>query len=384
MKKKIAITFPQLHEFGGGEIFCEYVCNLLASSYDIDLYYYKNGFINKNVNFSKKINLIGVKSKNIFLNFFFKKFIFLSQIYLIYILNNKYNNKSYKFLFSAAGEFVSNHYKVYQYIHHPFYSLNLKHYLAIGTKKYEIHKFLLRFFLSLLVRVYFLMNKKSYFKNKSLLNSKWTQKRFFEIYKKKSLLIYPTFNIPDQEKFNFSKFLKRKNNFIILGRVGSDKKTFRAIKVFAKIKHQNKDLKLNKLLIIGPIKESLKKKVEYYKNKYRDDIKFLGHVTYSKRNNLLKNNKYGLHLCEEEHFGRSLLEMNKKGMICFTHNSGGSKEITCSNLLKFKKVYEFEVNLRKIVLNKKIQKKILEKNFKMFDKKFTTKQFDKEISKNLV
>ena len=104
------------------------------------------------------------------------------------------------------------------------------------------------------------MNKKSYFKNKSLLNSKWTQKRFFEIYKKKSLLIYPTFNIPDQEKFNFSKFLKRKNNFIILGRVGSDKKTFRAIKVFAKIKHQNKDLKLNKLLIIGPIKESLKKK----------------------------------------------------------------------------------------------------------------------------
>ena len=76
--------------------------------------------------------------------------------------------------------------------------------------------------------------------------------------------------------------------------------------------------------------------------------------------------------------------MNKKGMICFTHNSGGSKEITWSNLLKFKKIYEFEINLRKIVLNKKIQKKILEKNFKMFDKKFTTKQFDKEIFKNLV
>ena len=71
-------------------------------------------------------------------------------------------------------------------------------------------------------------------------------------------------------------------------------------------------------------------------------------------------------------------------MICFTHNSGGSKEITWSNLLKFKKIYEFEINLRKIVLNKKIQKKILEKNFKMFDKKFTTKQFDKEIFKNLV
>ena len=50
------------------------------------------------------------------------------------------------------------------------------------------------------------MNKKSYFKNKSLLNSKWTQKRFFEIYKKKSLLIYPTFNIPDQENSIFPNF----------------------------------------------------------------------------------------------------------------------------------------------------------------------------------
>ena len=48
--KKIAITFPHLHEFGGGEIFCEYVSNLLINSYKIDLYYYKNGLINKTKN----------------------------------------------------------------------------------------------------------------------------------------------------------------------------------------------------------------------------------------------------------------------------------------------------------------------------------------------
>ena len=384
MKKKIAITFPQLHEFGGGEIFCEYVCNLLASSYEIDLYYYQNGFINKNIRFNKKINLVGVKSKNVFLNFFYKKFIFLSQIYLIYILNSKYNNRTYKFLFSAAGEFLSKYYKVYQYIHHPFYSLNPRHYLAIGTKKYQIYKFILRFLISLFVRAYFLINNKFYSKNKSLLNSKWTQKRFSKIYKKKSKLIYPTFNIPDQEKLNFSQFLRRKNNFIILGRVGPDKKTFEAIKIFVKIKSQNKDLKLNKLLIIGPVKENIKRKVEYYKSKYSNHIEFLGHVTYSKLNNLLKNNKYGLHLCEEEHFGRSLLEMSKKGMICFTHNSGGSVEITNSNLLKFKKIYEFEINLRKIILNNKIQKKILEKNFIMLKRKFTSKKFNQKITKYLI
>ena len=45
-KKKIAITFPQLHEFGGGEIFCEYVVNLLSKFYKIDLYFYKTIAIN--------------------------------------------------------------------------------------------------------------------------------------------------------------------------------------------------------------------------------------------------------------------------------------------------------------------------------------------------
>lgn len=379
MKKKIAITFPHLHEFGGGEIFCEYVSNLLISSYKIDLYYYQNGLINKNINLNKKINLLGIKSKNIFINFFCKKFIFLSQLYLIYILNTKFNNKSYKFIFSAAGEFISKYYRVYQYIHHPFYSLNPKHYLAIGTKKYEIHKFVLRFLVSICVRIYFLINNQFYSKNKSILNSKWTQKRFFNIYKKKSKLIYPTFNIPEQEKLDFSKFSKRKNNFIILGRVGSDKKTFEAAKLFIKIKHLNKDLKLNKLLVIGPIKKNIQRKVKHYKKMYFRDIEFLGHVSYSKRNKFLKNNKYGIHLCEEEHFGRSLLEMNKKGMICFTHNSGGSVEIINNNLLKFKKIYEFESNLRKIILNNKIQKQILENNYKMFKTKFTSKKFDKKI-----
>ena len=238
--------------------------------------------------------------------------------------------------------------------------------------------------MSLCVRIYLSINNQIYSKNKSILNSKWTQKRFFKIYRKKSTLIYPTFNIPKQEKVDFSKFLKRKNNFIILGRVGSDKKTFEAIKLFVKIKHLNKDLKLNKLLIIGPIKKNIQKKVEYYKNIYFNDIEFLGHVTYSKRNNLLKNNKYGIHLCEEEHFGRSLLEMNKKGMICFTHNSGGSVEIINSNLLKFKKIFEFESNLRKIILNNKIQKKILEDNFKKFKIKFTSKKFNQKIIKFLI
>jgi hypothetical protein len=41
INNKIAITFPQLHKFGGGEIFCEYTANFLAKFYRVDLYFYK-------------------------------------------------------------------------------------------------------------------------------------------------------------------------------------------------------------------------------------------------------------------------------------------------------------------------------------------------------
>ena len=63
------------------KFFCEYVSNLLISSYKIDLYYYQNGLINKNINLNKKINLLGIKSKNIFINFFLKIYFFISTLF---------------------------------------------------------------------------------------------------------------------------------------------------------------------------------------------------------------------------------------------------------------------------------------------------------------
>ena len=70
MKKKIAFTFPHLHAFGGGEIFCEYLTNFLINYFDVDLYYYKSSQINKKIKFDEKINLIPVQSKNFIINFF--------------------------------------------------------------------------------------------------------------------------------------------------------------------------------------------------------------------------------------------------------------------------------------------------------------------------
>ena len=83
MKKKIAITYPQLHEFGGGEIFCEHISNLLIKYYEIDLYFYKNIKINRDIKFHKSIKLLSIQSNNFIIDFFCKNYIFLAQIYLI-------------------------------------------------------------------------------------------------------------------------------------------------------------------------------------------------------------------------------------------------------------------------------------------------------------
>mgnify|MGYP001295446046 FL=1 len=210
MKKRIAITFPQLHEFGGGEIFCEHICNLLRKYYLVDLYFYKNNKINQNLKFNKKINLIGLKSKSKIIDFLCSRFIFLAQIYLILTFDTKSNNRTYTFIFSGAGEFISKKFKVFQYIHHPFYSLNPKFYFALGVKHYEIQKILLRFIVSLFVRIYFFYNKKFFDKNITFVNSKWTGKRYFKIYNKNAKIIYPTFNMIDQQRVNNFNFKKKK------------------------------------------------------------------------------------------------------------------------------------------------------------------------------
>ena len=89
MKKRIAFTFPHLYAFGGGEIFCEYLTNYLINFYNIDLYFYKSNKINKKIKFDKKINILAVRSSNIFIDYLCKNYIFIAQIYLLFFLQKK-------------------------------------------------------------------------------------------------------------------------------------------------------------------------------------------------------------------------------------------------------------------------------------------------------
>jgi hypothetical protein len=383
MKQKIAITFPHLHHFGGGEIFCEYVTNYLSSYYDIDLYYYNVGKINSKLKISKKVNLFPVNSSFFFFNFLCSKFIALAQFFLIiFFLKEK---KKYKFIFSAAGEFVSARYKVIQYIHHPFYSLNPLHFFSIGVKMFEIHKLFLRFLLSFIVRVYFILNNEYFRRNITLVNSLWTKIRYKNIYNhNKVYLVYPTFKIPELFLENFDKFEKRKNDFVLLGRVSADKNTFKAINFFIKFKKNNSNLNIGVLHVVGPNNNSLIKKINYYKINYKNFIKFHNYLSLKQRNKILKKSKYGLHFSHDEHFGRAILEMTKFRLIVFAENSGGCREILLNSFQKYKCSDDLIVKLSKVMQSKIIRKKIFDLVFKNLNKKFTDLNFKNELKKYLV
>lgn len=379
MKKRIAFTFPHLYAFGGGEIFCEYLSNYLINFYNIDLYFYKSKKINKKIKFDKKINIIAIRSSNILIDYLCKNYIFLAQLYLLFYLQKK----KYHFIFSGAGEFFHKN-KCFQYIHHPFYSLNISHYLSLGLKKKNFIKLFLRFLVSIFARFIIKINQKYYKNTISIVNSKFIFERFNTIYKNnilKPFIVFPTFKIPNSIHEKFDKFEKRKNNFVILGRVSEDKNTLDAVNFYLKFKQENKNFNLGTLHVIGPIEKKLKKQIKL--NKFNnDDCVFHGYLSLKKRNEILKKSKYGLHFFIGEHFGRSILEMQKFGLIVFCHNSGGAVEIVANKFQKFNNLYELERKIKFVITNLNLRKKIK----KMINKRileFTDRNFRGKILKVL-
>lgn len=382
---KIAVTYPHLKDFGGGEIFCEYVANFLSEKYKIDLFFYDTGSVNNKLKFKKNVILKSLKSDVFLLDFFCKRYLFIAQVYLIYYFNH-FKTPKYNFIFSAAGEFFcKENQRVYQYIHHPFYSLNPIHYLAIGTKFYELHKIFLRFLFGSFVRTYFFINYGNFKKTFTFVNSNWTLNRFKSIYPyNKTKVLYPTFKMKKYLNKSFKYFQKRKNDLVILGRIGSDKNTFKAIIFFLKLKRNNILFKNTKLHIIGPNNNKNKEIIKYYATKYKKDLKFYGYLKLKERDKVLQKFKFGFHLTYSEHFGRSILEMQKNQMIVFIHNSGGARELCPGKYLLYNNLKELEEKLINIFKNDEMKKKIFCDIKKKFNNNFSSNTFDNCIRRVLL
>ena len=211
-----------------------------------------------------------------------------------------------------------------------------------------------------------------------LLKFKQDDPNYGQIYKDSIVkIIYPTFKIPREFKENFSKYEKRYNDFVILGRVSRDKNTLDAVNFFLDFKKKNKYLKYSKIHIIGPIDRNLREKIEKLKKKNRDCL-FHGYLDLRKRDKILRKSKFGLHFFVGEHFGRSVLEMQKFGIIVFCHNSGGAMEIIPSNLQKFNSIIELKKNI-KIILKEPTTRKKIKKMISKKINQFSDDKFKKSI-----
>ena len=372
--KDAALFYPWLHMYGGGEVFAEYTANKLCKKNKIDFYYYKSNLkLHPKIKFDKSINIISVKSKNFFVDFLCCHIMLFAQTYLIIFFNKKIKKK-YSFVYSLGGEFFSK-FKTYQYLHICIFSLNIFEYKNFGLK--SLFKKIARLLIVIICRTILQLNKKKFLYVTTFSNSKWSYSRAKKTYKlKKHKIFYPCFNIPRLNQQNFSKFEKRKNNITILGRVSSDKNIIDAIKVFYIIKKTIPNLFLN---IVGPIDKNYLAKIR--KNFVLKSIKFHGLVSQKKRDQILKNTKYGLNFFYSEHFGRNVLEMQKCGAIVFARNEGGVKELLFNKNQKYENYKDLVDKVKKIHYGKNLRKMIYTNNQKILKKKFTSKSFDLELFK---
>ena len=344
-KKKVAVTFPILSTYGGAEIVCIDICKFLSYKYEVELICYKTE-INKYLEINESFKVKKIRSQNFIINYICSKFIICAQVFIINFLNK--NEKKYDFVFSSSGEIISK-LKTIQLVHHPFFSTNIYHYLALGIARIQVLKILLRFSLTNILKILFKINNKEISKNFTIANSKWSQKRFHDVYGNsgKSDYLYLTYLLDNPVIQTFIDYEKRNNNFVILGRVTKDKRIEEGIKVFIKLQVFSK----SKLYIIG---SGDNKYITMLKNKYCDhkNIIFTGFITQEKKVEILENSKYGLHLFRYEHFGMAPCEMQNYGMIVFVYNDGGVAEIVSSKDQKFNNQNDLFNKAKKMIIDK--------------------------------
>lgn len=375
MKKKIAVIFPWLNLYGGGEVFCEYCSNLLSNYFLVNLFVYDNGKKkHPKLRFKKSVNLIYIKSKNRIINLFCSKFMIFAQVYIIYYFNFINKNKYY-FVYSSGGEFFSK-FRTFQYIHMCIFSNNIFEYKNFGLD--SVFKKVIRFLFVILSRFILIINKNTFKDVFTMTNSKWSLERIKKTYAiKNKVVIYPTFKIPEFYKTTYAQFALRLNDFVILGRVSSDKKVIEGINFFIKISKVIPDSKLH---IIGPIDIKYKNSfdIKFFRNK---NIIFHGLLSLNDRNKILRKSKFGLNFFHSEHFGRNVLEMQKMGMIVFARNKGGVREILFSRYQKYLSYNDLIHKFYKVFFSPKLQKKILAENQKYLMNNFSDKDFkDKFLS----
>jgi len=372
--KKIITTFPIFRNYGGAELSATNTLDYFRKHYEVTLLHC--GQVNKKLIISDKIIMKKISTNNQLINYLISNYIIFAQFFLnIYLL--KKDLSEFKFALSLHGE-LSTNIKTYQFIHFPFFSLNIRNYFYLGMNFFKIHKIFLRYILTLFINLIFIIKKINFINTTTFCNSNWTKNIYQKIYNKniiaKIYVIYMTFTLKRKVSENIKKFQKRENNFVILGRLTKDKKVYEAIKIFLKINfYFNNTFKL--IIIGGSNDEKYKDKCLRISN---ESVCFKDYISEEEKISILSNSKFGMHLFQNEHFGIAPCEMQNYGMLVFAYNGGGVKEIINNDRLLFTN-YE---NLKNKIKN------LVEKSSELYEchkkMRFQQSKFTNDFYKNLM
>jgi glycosyltransferase involved in cell wall biosynthesis len=151
-------------------------------------------------------------------------------------------------------------------------------------------------------------------------NSKWTATAIQEAYGMGSTVIRPPVSFP---VFGSLAWSARQSGFVIVGRVAPDKRVKEAIHLVDAVRRRRSDVHLH---IVGSGSDRYGRDVRdmAFRRPYVTIHEGISRIDLSA---LLGENRYGLHMASNEHFGVAIAEMLTSQMIVFAQASGGANEL---------------------------------------------------------
>ncbi|MCK5232738.1 MAG: glycosyltransferase family 4 protein [Desulfobulbaceae bacterium] len=160
--------------------------------------------------------------------------------------------------------------------------------------------------------------------NLMVTNSNWTADVIRRVYEVTPVVLYPPVRWGGEAK----EWPLRRNAFIVLGRLSSDKRQLELIDIIERVRARGFAVTLD---IIGD--EDVIAGKEYI-DKIKDRLTMTDgwarlhqSVTRARLEELVADSRFGLHGYQDEHFGIAVAEMVRGGCIVFVPDNGGQIEI---------------------------------------------------------
>ena len=329
-RPKIALihAVPQWH--GGAETVALWTIEALKEHHDLTVFTLEipNDVEALNQHFGTQIRPDDVHWKRIPIPALARRCLPFSHLLFRYLIMSYCRNFKHRF-----DLFVSTFYEMdfgsvgIQYCHSPMYAWRWSTSLRDAGESVAMRRFLKRF-ADRLLRTLTGFRLKRVLNNVTLANSDWTRRHLESAFDGPVRILYP----PVPGPFPTVSWEHRANGFVCATRLIPDKRVDAIIRILCRVRDQGPDIHLH-IVATSPDRE--------YQNRIEKLTSGLEWVSVhwdlprASLTRLYAENKFGIQAKVDEHFGIAVAESLMSGNIVFTHNSGGSVEITGDPRLQF-------------------------------------------------